>query len=166
MRFTFQSNTIQTMIFPFNLRIPDDFRLRLIDLKVLTPISCDDAFNLRSHPIFNQFSDTVYFRIEKSSADMHSLATTLSRTCANYSPITITIISVTAIVILIIVVGMSIFLYRIAIKRREKRQIPVVMPEGKTYRETQIVMQIEHAGLLKTDLWNFEESDFKRQWGE
>lgn len=152
MWFTFQSNTIQTLVLPFNLRIADVFRLRLFDLKVLNPISCDDALNLHSHPIFNEFSDTVYFRIENSSSELYSLATILSRTCVNFSTVTIAIISITAIVILIFIIGMALFLYRMAVKQREKRQIPVVMPEGRTYRETQIVMQIEHAGLLKTDL--------------
>lgn len=140
------------MALPFDLHIPDAFQFRLIDLKVLTPIRCDDALQLRSNQLLSQFSDSVYFRIESQSAAMYSLATLLSSTCVTYSPVTITIISVSAVVVLIFALGAAVLLYRIGTKCRAKREIPVIMPEGKTYRETQIVMQIEHAGLLKTDL--------------
>lgn len=37
-------------------------------------------------------------------------------------------------------------------KRRRRRKLDVVQPEPRTYKETQIVYQIENAGLLKTDL--------------
>lgn len=53
---------------------------------------------------------------------------------------------------LVFALGAAVLLYRVAARCHTTREIPVIMPEGKTYRETQIVMQIEHAGLLKTDL--------------
>ncbi|XP_034672233.1 uncharacterized protein LOC117903859 [Drosophila subobscura] len=37
-------------------------------------------------------------------------------------------------------------------QRRKRRKLDVVQPEPRTYKETQIVYQIENAGLLKTDL--------------
>ncbi|KAL7743689.1 hypothetical protein ACLKA6_019296 [Drosophila palustris] len=37
-------------------------------------------------------------------------------------------------------------------QRRRRRKLDVVQPEPRTYKETQIVYQIENAGLLKTDL--------------
>lgn len=150
MWFTFQSNTLQTMAFPFDLRVQNEFRFRLIDLKVMTPITCDDASNLRANQLLKQFSDEVYFYI---STNMYSLATILSNRCANLSTTLISVISVSLVLVLILIIGLSVLLYRFILKKQqEKRQIPVVMPDGKTYRETQIVMQIEHAGLLKTDL--------------
>lgn len=152
MWFTFQSNTLETMAIPFGLRIPDAFQFRLIDLKVLTPIGCDGALQLRSNQLLSQFSDTIYFRIENSLSAFYSLATLLTSTCATYSPVAVTIISILSILMLIFALGAAVLLYRVAARCRTKREIPVIMPEGKTYRETQIVMQIEHAGLLKTDL--------------
>lgn len=53
-------------------------------------------------------------------------------------------------------------------KRRKKRKLDVVMPEPRTYKETQIVYQIENAGLLKTDLWVSRALSAKRRlrrWG-
>lgn len=151
MWFTFQSNTLETMAIPFDWHIPGVFQFRLIDLKVLTPIRCDDALQLHSNHLLSQFSDSVYFRVG-SDLTMYSLATILTKTCTTYSPVTITIISISAVVMLIFALVAAVLLYRLGNKCRAKREIPVIMPEGKTYRETQIVMQIEHAGLLKTDL--------------
>lgn len=37
-------------------------------------------------------------------------------------------------------------------RRAAIERMTMVQPEPKTYRETQIVIQIENAGLLKTDL--------------
>eukprot|EP00099_Drosophila_melanogaster_P030405 NP_996437.1 uncharacterized protein Dmel_CG5541, isoform B [Drosophila melanogaster] len=38
------------------------------------------------------------------------------------------------------------------VQKRRRRKLDVVQPEPRTYKETQIVYQIENAGLLKTDL--------------
>ncbi|XP_016985479.1 uncharacterized protein LOC108049004 [Drosophila rhopaloa] len=37
------------------------------------------------------------------------------------------------------------------VQKRKRRKLDVVQPEPRTYKETQIVYQIENAGLLKTD---------------
>ncbi|EDW00262.1 uncharacterized protein LOC6565250 [Drosophila grimshawi] len=52
---------------------------------------------------------------------------------------------------LLIVLLLLLLWWRLA-QRRRRRKLDVVQPEPRTYKETQIVYQIENAGLLKTDL--------------
>lgn len=60
--------------------------------------------------------------------------------------------SVAVLALIIIIVAVAIF-YRFWMKHQPpQRPLNMVIPDGKTYRETQIIMQIENAGLLKTNL--------------
>lgn len=52
---------------------------------------------------------------------------------------------------LILILLLLLIWWRLA-QRRKRRKLDVVQPEPRTYKETQIVYQIENAGLLKTDL--------------
>lgn len=71
--------------------------------------------------------------------------------CIQESYLLYIIIGVVVIFVVLIVV-LVIIVYLYMRKRKAAQLMNVVQPEGRTYRETQIVMQIENAGLLKTDL--------------
>lgn len=154
MDFQFQSNVIQHTNFPIRFIVSPDFRLRIIDLKFPNPIECPEALKLEHNQFLREFGDTVYFRIGKpydSSAPYYSLSNILSEVCVVASHI-IAIVSVVAVLIFILIVVVTAVFYRYLLRRERIKQLNVIRPEGKTYRETQIVVQIENAGLLKTDL--------------
>lgn len=56
------------------------------------------------------------------------------------------------IVLVIIAITIAVIVVMRIARKRRKRMLDVVLPESRTYKETQIVYQIENAGLLKTDL--------------
>lgn len=79
----------------------------------------------------------------------------VTRECKGMATTTlVAIISGTSIVLIVVILVLGFIAFQYVEQRRRDRQLSMVMPEGKTYRETQIVMQIEHAGLMKTDLWS------------
>lgn len=65
----------------------------------------------------------------------------------------VAIVSAVAVLTLIIIIVAVAIFYRFWMEHKPPQQQPnMVIPDGKTYRETQIFMQIENAGLLKTNL--------------
>lgn len=143
----FSSNSIETVKKPFALFTTNDVYLRVFDLRIQKLIDCDEFHSLVSNSFFQQHSNSIYFRFKN---DYSSIAQ-LSNECAiNTSTIIAYTLIATPLLLLLIVFG--VLLLRFIDRRREARRLEIVMPEGKTYRETQIVMQIENAGLLKTDL--------------
>lgn len=64
----------------------------------------------------------------------------------------IAILLIVGVLVLIFAILLVAIFYRYMLKHKPTRPIPMVIPDGKTYRETQIMMQIEHTGLLKTNL--------------
>lgn len=56
-----------------------------------------------------------------------------------------------AVLLILIALIVAIVCWHAAKKRKAKRKMDIIQPEPRTYKETQIVYQIENAGLLKTD---------------
>lgn len=155
MDFHFVDNSIRTMADPIQILIADDFNLHLSQLQFETPIDCNAAMLIESNNFLMHFADTVYFRIGQSVAESNNITLTeiVTRECKGIStPTLVAIISAATVLLIVVVVVLGFVAFRYIEQRRRDRQLTVVMPEGKTYRETQIVMQIEHAGLMKTDL--------------
>jgi len=57
-----------------------------------------------------------------------------------------------SVVLGLLLILLILLLWWRVVQRRRRRKLDVVQPEPRTYKETQIVYQIENAGLLKTDL--------------
>lgn len=156
MDFHFVGNSIRTIDDPIQILIADDFNLHLSHLQFETPIDCEAATQIENNNFLMRFADTVYFRIgEQATLDSNNFTLTeiVTRECNGLSTSTlVAIISATTVLLIVIIVVLGFVAFRYIEQRRQERQLNVVMPEGKTYRETQIVMQIEHAGLMKTDL--------------
>lgn len=157
MDFHFVGNSIRTIDEPIQILIADDFNLHLSQLQFETPIDCEAATRIENNNFLMRFMDTVYFRIgEQATLDLNNnftLTEIVTRECKGLSTSTlVAIISATTILLIVLIVVLGFVTFRYIEQRRQERQLNVVMPEGKTYRETQIVMQIEHAGLMKTDL--------------
>lgn len=118
-------------------------------------MGCSQARQLESNSFLKQFSDTAYFKIGSETGDTElqyrSLRDILTKECVLTTTVIAGIIAGIALLLLVIIV-IGIFAYRYIAERKKAVELDIVKPEGKTYRETQIVMQIENAGLLKTDM--------------
>lgn len=155
MDFHFVANSIRMIDDPIQIIIADDFNLHLSQLQFETPIDCEAAMQIENNNFLMQFADTIYFRISQQETESNNFTLTeiVTRECKGYSTSTlVAIISATSVVLIVSLVVLGFVAFRYIEQRRLEHQLTVVMPEGKTYRETQIVMQIEHAGLMKTDL--------------
>lgn len=152
MPFYFMSNVLEIIGGPQQIVFNDQFNMRISAIHFTTPITCQKVAALKYDLFLKHYSDTIYFRMSDSSDQSEYLAFShiLNQICVRASYLLYIIIGVSILVFLIIV-ALIIFLC-IYLKRRRERKLNIIQPEGKTYRETQIVMQIENHGLLKTDL--------------
>lgn len=152
MEFQFISNSIHATDFPIRIKVDQtDFILRIFDLKFTTPIDCSYTTQLEHNTFLRQYGDTIYFRLDKATDEFQSYSNILNNACA-LSPATIAIIATSTVLALILIIAITAVFYRFLMKHQKKPNLTMVIPDGKTYRETQIVYQIEHAGLLKTNL--------------
>lgn len=152
MEIQFSSNIIDSTDFPIRLDVARDFNFRVFDLKFSKTINCDTAEKLKHNSFLKKYVETIYFRIDGESTNAEdgysSLSTILSNKC-EVRTYWIAIISTVIVLTLILVIVAVAFFIRFSTKRQ---QTSMTIPDGKTYRETQIMIQIEHSGLLKTDL--------------
>lgn len=150
MEIQFLSNLIGTTDTPIRFETDSNLYLRIFDLKFSKIIDCDEAERLRQNSFLPQYAELVYFRLGTDN-EFSSLSNIWSAKCTVTTYITVVVLIAVAVVLILIIIMVAIF-YRFMMKRQPTRPIPMVIPDGKTYRETQIIMQIEHAGLLKTNL--------------
>lgn len=155
MEFQFISNTIDIPDVTFTLIFSPAFRMRISRINFINPISCAGAEVLSHSEFIMENGDSLFFKVDdpKLTEDpnqYHTFSHIFSHLCIKASYLLYIIIGVVVLIIIAIIIAVIVTV--IVLKRRRARQLNVVMPEGKTYRETQIIMQIENAGLLKTDL--------------
>lgn len=147
----FMSNIVNSTDFPIRFNVAPEFYLRITDLKFTNAINCKKADEFRHNHFLLQHANSVYFKMDRSSDKYTSLTNVLLNDCGTNSYV-VAIVSVVVIVILIIaIVAVAVF-YRFWKKHKPQKPLSMIIPDGKTYRETQIVFQVESAGLLKTDL--------------
>lgn len=151
MEIQFLSNTIETTDVPIRFDIDRNLFLRVLDLKFTKKIDCNEAEQLKQNSFLPYYAELIYFRL--GTDDGYSSLSNIWRSKCSITNAYFTVIVLVAVVLalILVIVFVSIF-YRCLSKRQPIRPVPMVIPDGKTYRETQIVMQIEHAGLLKTNL--------------
>lgn len=155
MEFQFISNTIDIPDVTFTLVFAPAFRMRISKIYFLNPISCAGAEVLSHSEFINENGDSLFFKVYDSALTedpntYHTFSHIFSHICIRASYLLYIIIGIVVFIILAIIIAVIVTV--VVLKKRRARQLNVVMPEGKTYRETQIIMQIENAGLLKTDL--------------
>lgn len=139
---------------PTTIQFFERFNLRITDLRFIEPQTCETIHNLNENQFLNAHSDQIYFKlIDYDASDAltyYALSHIINNQCIAASYLIWIIVGISCISILILVLLITLICY--CCKRRKARQMNIVMPEGKTYRETEIIMQIENHGLLKTDL--------------
>ncbi|XP_053950722.1 uncharacterized protein LOC128858455 isoform X1 [Anastrepha ludens] len=167
----FNNNTIQLPFETRPLEFNDRFALNLKQLRYENTYGCNDLDTAQTPPIpkqtfFRNNVDNIYvltMASKKVAAPTNGQITTSSRSndfvllnkfietnCQPRSYLLYILLGVLALVLVLLLIGVIVWLQ--LAKRRKKRKLDVVMPDPRTYKETQIVYQIENAGLLKTDL--------------
>lgn len=132
---------------PNIINFSTNFTVRIRDLTINQHIDCDGAHRLTRIDLMRDNSDYIYFpRIDSNGND--TLSSYINNSCGSTSVWIYVIIGIITFFVLLIIIFTVLYIMR---KRRAKK-LDIIMPDGKTYRETQIVMQIENHGLLKTDL--------------
>lgn len=98
---------------------------------------------------FKNHDSTIFFRTVNTNQSM-SVAKIIDYDCPEMTYTAVIVVGVlVGLVILGAIVG---FVACCIAKRLRKRKLDIILPEPRTYKETQIVYKIENAGLLKTDL--------------
>lgn len=145
---------------PFGLIFSDDFRIALSDLNYMTTVTCDEADTIRNNFFLRTHANTIHFefltggRNPDTNEHIHqpiSVAEIMRERCLPESTIYVSLIAV-FITLTILVLACGFVAYKYIRARRKLNELDIVAPDGKTYRETQIIFQVQNVGLLKTDL--------------
>lgn len=151
----FLSNMINSTDYPIRLEVDRELYLWIQDLKFSQIIDCEEAERLRQNSFLLPYADSVYFRFgDKTDRNLeYSSLSNISSTKCTATSYIVAIVSAVAVVALIVIIVVVAIFYRCLMKHAPPpRRLNMVVPDGKTYRETQIIMKVENAGLLKTNL--------------
>lgn len=133
------------------LSFASPFDIKIVNLHFIHPISCEQVDAIKGQPFFEQHAAAIFFHLNDAAEAAKSFSVITQSICVPRSYLAYIVAGVGALV-LVLCVAVVVLVVLFVRKRRAARALNVVQPDGRTYRETQIVMQIENAGLLKTDL--------------
>jgi hypothetical protein len=122
-----------------------DMKLQLSKFYLRDPRNCDTLSRIHEQKFFNDNSNSIFMRIKEDDGRFESISY-LSDRCRTDSNWFWILMIITAVVVFLAILIPAIFCYF-----RRKKHLDIVMPEPRTYRQTQIVMQVETHGLMKTD---------------
>lgn len=123
-----------------------DMKLQLSKLYLRDARNCEAVGRIYENKFFNDNSNSIFMRIEERDEDFESISY-LNDRCRSESNWLLILAIIVAVILLVVIVLTAIFCYL----RSKKKHLDIVMPEPRTYRQTQIVMQVETHGLMKTD---------------
>lgn len=154
----FSNNTIHFPHMVQPLDFNDKFSLNIKQLMYDNQYSCHEIDYTQNpakpkEEFFNHFKDYIYFKQNYNSNPQNQyrvLSKIIEQDCQQQSYWLYIIIGVVCLIILIVIIVIVVCVY-LAKKKKAKRKMDIIQPEPRTYKETQIVYQIENAGLLKTD---------------
>lgn len=158
MSFRLTTNRLATIEIISPLILSDKFSLQIDDLRYLNRFYCENLHRLKNSDFFTSNRDAILFHISDQLLDghqaedekFHSLSYIANNNCVSRSWFWYyIIIGGTMLLILILTI---LVLLCVWYRRRKAQQMSLIVPDGRTYRETTIVMQIENHNLLKTDL--------------
>lgn len=156
MPFRLSTNSLATMETIAPLIISEKLDSKIHQLKYLNLLQCSDLNRLQGIEFFNAHRDSILFRMtdkvldsSKDGDEMYnSLTHFSSHYCLTKSWFWYYIIF-GGLLLLILLIFILVIL---CIRHRRQKTRALILPDGRTYRETTIVMQIENHNLLKTDL--------------
>lgn len=158
MRMHMKTNTIGTLDAIAPLAINEQFQTIIDNLRYTNFLACQDVEQLSDLDFFMSNKDGIFFRIRDyllnsdkwATEEFHSFGQLLNYACIQRSFFWYYVIIGGTILLFLLLALLIVFC--VWYRRRKARKMNIIMPEGRTYRETQIVMQIENHNLLKTDL--------------
>lgn len=136
----------------------DKFTLNLKQLHYENSYSCHEIdYSLKppqaKEEFFNHFKEFIYFQQNsdsKPNSNYRILSKIIEADCQQHSIWLFIVIGLVCVLALVATIVIFVCLH-VAKKRKAQRKMDIITPEPRTYKETQIVYQIENAGLLKTD---------------
>lgn len=132
------------------------FEVKISQLHFIHPISCRTVDAIKTDSFFTVHGESIYFRLDEGedvglATEFQPFSVIMQSICIPKSYLAYIVAGVGTLV-LVLAVALIVVVVLFVRKRRAAQQLRVIQPDGRTYRETQIVVQIENAGLLKTDL--------------
>lgn len=147
MPFRLHSNALATMDSIVPLILFDQLATSINNLTYLNSLFCTDLNRLENEDFFTRHSDTVFFRM---AGQLHTLTHISNHYCESRSWFWYYVLIGGALLFILLLVLLIVLC--VWYRRRRAQQLNLIMPDGRTYTETTIVMQIENHNLLKTDL--------------
>lgn len=147
----FNNNTVRFYNDPQALVFNDKIQLQVTHLQYENQFPCKELLDKKQpkSPFFRSYSENIYFHTKTNNQSL-TLSKIIDVDCKEKSYLLYIILGIIVLILIVIIIT-AIVVTKI-LKDRRKRMLDVVLPEVRTYKETQIVYQIENAGLLKTDL--------------
>lgn len=142
--FEFNNNRVDFIHPEGDISFCPDMKVQVSKFYLKDVRNCDSIGRMAQEKFFNDHSNSIFMRTE-AYYDYGSISYLDDNCRRNSNWFMILMILIASAVILFIAI-IAIFCYC-----RRKRQLDIIMPEPRTYRQTQIVMQIETHGLMKTD---------------
>lgn len=136
----------------FRLRLADDaFTVQVTHLVLWSPVTCDQITAATESEFYRTHGDVIYLRQCEQCDELQSYTYSRENRCRADLTLAYALGGVGVMLVLLVLTGLMVWWMH---RRRQAalQRMTVVQPEPRTYRETQIVIQIENAGLLKTDL--------------
>lgn len=142
--FEFNNNRIDFIHPELDVDFCPDMKLQISRLYLRDPRNCEAVGRIYENKFFNDNSNSIFMRIEEENFESISYLNEVS--CRTESRWFWILMIVLALVLLLFISLLVIFCYC-----RNRKHLDIIMPEPRTYKQTQIVMQVETHGLMKTD---------------
>lgn len=120
-----------------------NMKLQVSRFYLRDPRTCEELQTASEKQFFLDHSNSILMRINDENFETVSYLNDDCRKSSDW--LLIAIIALLAVFLLFVV------LIIVACYCRKRRKLDLIMPEPRTYRQTQIVMQVETHGLIKTD---------------
>lgn len=127
MEIQFLSNVVGTTAAPIRFETDSNVQLRILDLKFLQIVNCEEAERLKQNAFLPQYAELVNFRLGSGDNEYSSLSSIWRTECTVTTYITI-IALVAAILVLILIIIIVALFYRFLAKRQPTRPITMVIP--------------------------------------
>lgn len=155
-KFSFMDNSVEDTDAMWQLRIEEGFLLKFSGFHIVKPKSCDFVENLGSNgnDFYKSMANEIWLKSSASPSQELTLQAFMSGECKKNSYIVYGVAGIVVLSLILIAIIISVLIY---FHRQKQKLIEahMVSPEPRTYRETQIIVQIENHNLLKTDFWPF-----------
>jgi hypothetical protein len=143
--FEFNNNHINFVHPERDIAFCPNMKLQISKLYLRDARNCEALGRIYESKFFNDNSNSIFMRIEETDKEFESISY-LNDRCRTDSNWFLILMIILAVVVLLVILIPALFCYL-----RNKKHLDIVMPEPRTYRQTQIVMQVETHGLMKTD---------------